>query len=192
VRTQRRTFGPSPTCDTPYAPARSSTRVPRDVRRTPHGLPRCGEADRPPSAPAATRTVRPRIDAWARSPRAWRERADPSPTSYIVRRTAPHRCSLTARSRRPRNRTQSARARAPHGTGAHSIAESGFPAIPTSVDSSRLPRRWVDFVLAAIGVLSLGLRLVHLGILYAMWRDGSAYDPAKLGAARGTRTTFAA
>jgi transposase len=30
------------------------------------------------------------------------------------------------------------------------------------------------------------------GILYAMWRDGSAYDPAKLGGAQGTSATKAA
>jgi len=55
-------------------------------------------------------------------------------------------------------------------------------------------RGWVDRIARRRGmrvaVVALARRLA--GILYAMWRDGSAYDPAKLGGTQGTSATLAA
>jgi transposase len=55
-------------------------------------------------------------------------------------------------------------------------------------------RGWVDRIARRRGmrvaVVALARKLG--GILYAMWRDGSAYDPAKLGGTQGTSTTLAA
>lgn len=55
-------------------------------------------------------------------------------------------------------------------------------------------REWADRIARRRGmrvaVVALARKLG--GILYAMWRDGSAYDPAKLGAMQGTSTTLAA
>ena len=55
-------------------------------------------------------------------------------------------------------------------------------------------REWVDRIAGRRGmrvaVVALARKLS--GILYAMWRDGSAYDPAKLGGAQGTSATKAA
>jgi transposase len=55
-------------------------------------------------------------------------------------------------------------------------------------------REWADRIARRRGmrvaVVALARKLG--GILYAMWRDGSAYDPAKLGAMQGTSTTPAA
>ncbi len=41
-----------------------------------------------------------------------------------------------------------------------------------------------------VAVVALARKLS--GILYAMWRDGSAYDPAKLGGAQVRKSTKAA
>jgi transposase len=55
-------------------------------------------------------------------------------------------------------------------------------------------RGWVDRIARRRGmrvaVVALARKLG--GILYAMWRDGSAYDPAKLGGTQGTSATLAA
>jgi transposase len=55
-------------------------------------------------------------------------------------------------------------------------------------------REWADRIARRRGmrvaVVALARRLG--GILYAMWRDGSAYDPAKLGGTQGTNATLAA
>jgi hypothetical protein len=54
--------------------------------------------------------------------------------------------------------------------------------------------QWADRIARRRGmrvaVVALARRLA--GILYAMWRDGSAYDPAKLGGTQGTSATLAA
>jgi transposase len=55
-------------------------------------------------------------------------------------------------------------------------------------------REWADRIARRRGmrvaVVALARKLG--GILYAMWRDGSAYDPAKLGGTQGTSATLAA
>jgi transposase len=55
-------------------------------------------------------------------------------------------------------------------------------------------RSWADRIARRRGkrVAMVALARKLSGILYAMWRDGSVYDPAKLGGAQGTSATRAA